>query len=74
MDSESSGWAIGWTAFAGIMMVMGGVRWIISGIVAIANDEFFVVTPEYNCKFDVTTWDPIWVIVFIAVSVFVIWL
>ena len=56
MDDDPSGWAIGWTAFAGIMMVMGGVWWIISGIVALANDTFFVVGEEYIFQFDVTTW------------------
>jgi hypothetical protein len=48
--------AVGWTAFAGIMMVMGGVWWIILGIVAIANDTFFVVGEEYIFQFDATTW------------------
>jgi hypothetical protein len=53
---EPSGWAIGWTAFAGIMMVMAGGWWIISGLVALFNSEFFVVTQNYIFKFDVTTW------------------
>ena len=56
MDDDPSGWAIGWTAFAGIMMVMGGVWWIISGIVAIANEDFFVVGEEYIFQFSTTTW------------------
>mgnify|MGYP001813153124 FL=1 len=53
---EPSGWAIGWTAFAGIMMVMGGIWWAILGVVALANDTFFVVGEEYIFQFDVTTW------------------
>jgi hypothetical protein len=56
MDNEPSGWAIGWTGFAGIMMVMGGIWWIIAGIVALANDTFYVVGKEYIFQFDVTTW------------------
>ena len=56
MDDYPSGWAIGWTAFAGIMMVMGGVWWIISGIAAIADDAFLVVGEEYIFQFDPTTW------------------
>ena len=56
MDNDPSGWAIGWTAFAGIMMVMGGVWWIISGIVAIANEDFYVVGEEYIFQFSTTTW------------------
>jgi len=56
MDDDPSGWPIGWTACAGIMMVMGGVWWFISGIVAIANVTFFVVGEEYIFQFDATTW------------------
>ena len=56
MDDDPSGWAIGWTAFAGIMMVMGGVWWIIAGIVAIANEDFYVVGEEYIFQFSTTTW------------------
>jgi len=119
MDREPSGWAIGWTAFAGIMMVLMGGWWIITGLVAIINEEFFVVGEEYIFQFDVTTWGwihlilgiiilisgfglftanvwartvgviiaviaalvgfawlpwyPIWAIIFIAVSVAIIW-
>ncbi len=56
MDKEVSGWAIGWTAFAGIMMVMGGIWWIMAGIVALANDTFYVVGEDYIFQFNVTTW------------------
>ena len=119
MDREPSGWAIGWTAFAGIMMVLMGGWWIITGLVAIVNDEFYVVGEEWVFQFDVTTWGwihlilgivilasgfglftanvwartvgviiaviaalvgfawlpwyPIWAIIFIAVSVAIIW-
>ena len=119
MDREVSSWAVGWTAFAGIMMVISGIWWIISGLVAIASDTFYVVGEEYIFQFDATTggwipllvgilvlvagfylftgaiwartigviiavlmaliafawlpWYPIWAILFIAVSVFVIW-
>lgn len=53
---EPSGWAIGWTAFAGITMLMAGGWWMISGLVALFNSEFFVITQNYIFKFDVTTW------------------
>ena len=55
-DEYPSSWAVGWTAFAGIMMVIGGIWWIIAGIVALANSTFYVVGPEYIFQFDVTTW------------------
>ena len=28
MTSRPSGWAIGWTTFAGVMMIMAGIWWI----------------------------------------------
>ena len=37
-------------------MVMGGIWWAILGVVALANDTFFVVGEEYIFQFDVTTW------------------
>jgi hypothetical protein len=68
MDREQpSGWAIGWTAFAGIMMVLMGGWWIITGLVAIVNDEFFVATEDYIFKFDATTWGWIHLLLGIAI-------
>lgn len=48
--------AVGWTWFAAIMMMLLGAFWVIAGLVAILEDEFFVVTPNYLLEFDVTTW------------------
>lgn len=56
MDNQPSGWAVGWTMFASIMMIVMGAWWIITGIVAIAKDEFFVITQEWIFEFDVTAW------------------
>lgn len=56
MDTQPSGWAMGWTGFAGLMMVVGGGWWIISGFVAIVNSDFYVVGPEYIFQFDATVW------------------
>lgn len=64
---EPSGWAVGWTAFAGIMMIMSGIWWIIAGIAAIANDTLFLVTEDYIFKFDITTWGWIHLLVGILV-------
>jgi hypothetical protein len=50
--TEPSGRAIGWTSFAGIMMVIQGFWWGIAGL----NDEFYVVGREYVFQFDTTTW------------------
>ncbi|HET6493797.1 MAG TPA: hypothetical protein VFH61_00330 [Thermoleophilia bacterium] len=56
MNEEPSGWAVGWTAFAGITMLMMGGWWIISGLIALFNDTFYVVGQEYIFQFDVSTW------------------
>ncbi len=53
---EPSGWAIGFTAFAGFMMIMMGGRWIISGLVGLFNSEFYVVTLRWIFEFDISTW------------------
>ena len=48
--------AVGWAAFAGIMLIIYGVVNFIQGIAALVNNEFFVITEEYVFKFNVTTW------------------
>ena len=51
-----SRWAIGWTAFAAILMIMMGFWWIISGFVALLDSEFYVVTLRWIFQFDISTW------------------
>jgi len=53
---EYSGGAVGLIAFAGILMVLGGIFHIIQAIVAFVNDTFYVVGQEYVFKYDLTTW------------------
>ena len=36
-EQQPSGWAIGWTAFAGIMMIMMGGWWVIVRLVGLFN-------------------------------------
>ena len=66
-NKQTSGWAIGWTAFAGIMMIMEGFWWAFSGIVAIFNNQFYVVTQNWIFQFDVTTWGWIHLIIGIVI-------
>jgi hypothetical protein len=61
--SEPSGWAVGWTWFAGFMMIMIGVFHVIAGLVAVIDDEFYVVGQEYVFQFDTSTWGWIHLIV-----------
>lgn len=51
-----SGVAAGLTAFAGTLMLLTGALHVLQGIVALVNDEFFVVGEEYVFTFDLTTW------------------
>jgi hypothetical protein len=48
--------AVGLTMFAATMMIMVGSFQAIQGIVALANDTFYVVGVKWIFEFDVTTW------------------
>jgi hypothetical protein len=52
---EPSGW-VGWIAFAGIVMVIGGVLQGLYGLVAIVNDEWVVWGNSANLYVDLTAW------------------
>ena len=51
-----SGTAVGVTVFAAVLMILGGIMQALQGLVALANDTFFVLGEEYVFKFDITTW------------------
>jgi hypothetical protein len=53
---EVSGWAVGGIAFAGTMMVLIGVFQALAGLVAIFNDDFYVVAQNYTFDLDVSAW------------------
>lgn len=55
-SQQPSSWAIGWIAFAAVMMVLAGIWWITAGIIALVDNNFYVVTNNYVFKFDTTTW------------------
>jgi hypothetical protein len=55
-ESNYSSWAVGWAGFAGVMLVMIGVFDVIQGLVALFNDEFYVVGQEWVFEFDITAW------------------
>jgi hypothetical protein len=67
--SYSSG-AVGVIIFAAVLMIMIGGFHAIQGLVALLNDEFFVVGSEYVFEFDITAWGWIHLIlgVFVAVA------
>ena len=51
-----SGWALGAIAFAATMLTLIGVFQAIAGLVAIFNDEFYVVARNYTFDLDVSAW------------------
>ena len=54
--TEQTGW-VGWIAFAGFMMVMLGTFHAIQGLVALFNDEYFLVGKSgLTLSLDFTTW------------------
>ena len=55
-ERDVSGWAIGGTAFAGVIMLLIGVFHAIAGLVALFDDEFYVVGANYTFELDVTGW------------------
>jgi hypothetical protein len=67
-STEVSGWAFGFAAFAGAIMLMIGIFQAFEGIAAIANDEFFVVGRNYTFDLDVTAWGWIHLILGVIVA------
>ncbi|HEY2868695.1 MAG TPA: hypothetical protein VGJ11_04265 [Gaiellales bacterium] len=54
--TQPSGWAVGGAVFAGASMLLVGVFHFIEGLVAIINDNFFVVGAHYTFNLDTTAW------------------
>jgi hypothetical protein len=63
-----SGWAVGFTAFAGAIMLMVGIFQAFAGLAAILNDEFFVRTRNYTYDLDITEWGWIHLVIGIIVA------
>ena len=55
-EQPISGWAAGGITFAATMGVLVGTFQIIQGLVAVFNDEFYVVTRNYTFDLDVSAW------------------
>lgn len=53
---RKSGWAIGFTMFAAVMLTIGGAFQIIAGLAGIFENEFYVTTPGYFLELDVSAW------------------
>jgi hypothetical protein len=51
-----SGWAIGFTMFASIMLLIAGSFQVIAGLAGIFENEFYVATPNYFLELDASAW------------------
>jgi hypothetical protein len=56
MDTNRSGMAVGFSAFAGVMMILIGVFDIIQGLAGIIKKDFYATTPNYVFHFNTSTW------------------
>ena len=65
-----SGWATGGITFAATMAVLIGTFQVLEGLVALFNDEFFVVTRNYTFDLDVTAWG--WIHLIIGVVMLIV--
>ena len=66
---EPTGW-VGWIVFAGTMMVMVGVFHVIEGLIALFNDEYYLVGKNgLVVELDYTGWG--WTHVILGTLVFV---
>jgi hypothetical protein len=55
-DGGGSGWATGWIAFAGVMMIMIGIFQAVDGIVGILDDDFYFAGQNYTYELSTTAW------------------
>lgn len=60
--------ALGFIIFAGVAMIMIGVFHAFQALVALFNDDFYVVGQKWIFEFDLTTWGWIHLIVGIGVA------
>jgi len=61
--------AVGFTVFAGAMMIMLGLFEAFQGLVALFNDNFYVAGRKWVFEFDITAWGWIHLIVGLVVAV-----
>jgi len=62
-----SGWAIGGVTFAATMLLIIGTFQVIAGLVAVIDDEFYVVGRNYTFELDTSAWG--WIHILIGLLV-----
>ena len=55
-SARPAGWVVGMTAFAVVMMVMIGIFHAVEGLVALFNNEIYLVGARDVFAFDLTAW------------------
>lgn len=56
VEPEPTGW-VGWMSFAGVMMLLLGIFHAVEGIVALVQDDYYLVTTKgLVVGWDYTTW------------------
>ena len=53
---DPSGWAVGFTLFAAVMMITVGTWQALQGLIGIFENEFYVQTRNYLFEADATSW------------------
>jgi hypothetical protein len=56
MNQRRSVWAVGYAAFAAVMLMLAGGFHFIAGLAGILEDEVYVVTPNWVLELDATAW------------------
>src|SRR5687767_2622733 len=55
-EPEPSHWAVGGMVFAATILTLAGWFQILAGLVAIIDDDFYVVAANYTFDLDVSAW------------------
>jgi hypothetical protein len=70
-----SAWT-GWITFAGVLLIVVGFLDFIQGLIAVARDKYYALTPDQIIVFDVSTWGwitLIWGIIVVFAGFSLIW-
>ena len=70
---EASGWAVGGTVFAACILMLVGVFQSIAGLVAIFDDNFYVVTRNYTFDLDTTVYGWIHLLIGVLLVIVAFW-
>lgn len=55
-DPQISGWAVGGITFAACVLTLIGFFQVIAGLVAIIDDQFYVIAQNYTFDIDTSAW------------------